>query len=172
MSPTTGEFRKALGQFPTGVTVLTVMREPSKPLHSEDSDPGVHGMTANSFASVSLEPLQILVCVDTRAKTHFLVKDQKFFGVNFLHEDHEPWARFFAKADQPLAELERLGIKFRASERGTPLIEDAIVQLDCELVSVFDAGDHSIFLAQVHEIDSRDGSPLLFHSGSFKRLPT
>jgi flavin reductase (DIM6/NTAB) family NADH-FMN oxidoreductase RutF len=180
-SLTTGEFRKALGQFPTGVTVLTVMRERPNPRATNNSDPGfhgqarvadpgVHGMTANSFASVSLDPLQILVCVDTRAKTHSLVKDQKLFGVNFLHEDHESWARFFAKPEQHPSELERLGITFRASERGTPLLEAAIVQLDCELVSSFDAGDHSIFLAQVHSIDSRDGSPLLFHSGSFKRL--
>ena len=162
---TTDEFRKALSQFPTGVTILTVMRE-----HEHASDPGVHGMTANSFTSVSLEPLQILVCVDTRAKTHTLVQKHKFFGVNFLHEDHESWARFFAKPEQHPSELERLGIKFRISERGTPLLEAAIVQLDCELVSVTQAGDHSIFLAQVHEIDTHDGSPLLSHAGSFKRF--
>ena len=165
MSITTGEFRKALGQFPTGVTVVTVMREPGHAFW-----PGVHGMTANSFASVSLEPPQILVCVDTRAKTHALVQEQKLFGINFLAHDHESWARFFAKPEQPPSELERLGIKFSASERGTPLLEAALVQLDCELVSAHSAGDHSIFVGQVHQIVARDGSPLLFHAGSFKRF--
>ncbi len=165
MSITAGEFRKALGQFPTGVTIVTVMREPGHAF-----GPGVHGMTANSFASVSLEPLQILVCVDTRAKTHALVQEQKLFGINFLAHDHESWARYFAKPEQPPSELERLGIKFSASERGTPLLEAALVQLDCELVSAHSAGDHSIFVGQVHQIVARDGSPLLFHAGSFKRF--
>ena len=176
---TSGEFRKALGQFPTGVTVMTVMREPRHALGpgvhgqrvADVRDPGVHGMTANSFTSVSLEPLQILVCVDKRARTHSLVQEQKLFGVNFLHEDHESWARFFARPEQPPDELDRLGIKFRASQRGTPLLDSAIVQLDCELVSAIESGDHSIFVGQVHEIESRDGSPLLFHAGRFIRLP-
>jgi len=77
MSVSQAEFRKALGSFATGITVITL-----------DSDGEVHGMTANAFASVSLDPMLVLVCVDQKARTHAHLHSKKRFGVNVLAEDH------------------------------------------------------------------------------------
>jgi flavin reductase (DIM6/NTAB) family NADH-FMN oxidoreductase RutF len=160
MQVTIAEFRKALGHFATGVTVITVMRE----------DQSVHGMTANSFTSVSLEPLEILVCVDRRALTHRYICERKNFAVNILSEDQAALARFFARPEQDPATAHSLGVTFHATERGTPVLPGSLVQLDCKLASAVDAGDHTIFIGEVVDMGAQDGRPLLFHQGQFKRL--
>ncbi|MFZ0735496.1 MAG: flavin reductase family protein [Candidatus Acidiferrales bacterium] len=161
MPVTTAEFRKALGQYVTGVTVVTVTREPGR----------IHGMTANSFTSVSLEPMQVLVCVDRRARTHPLVLAHRFFGINILAENQEALARYFTAPEQDAETGQRLGVRFRASDRGTPLLEGSLVQIDCRLISAIEAGDHSIFVGEVHSMEMRVGRPLLFHAGQYQRLP-
>jgi flavin reductase (DIM6/NTAB) family NADH-FMN oxidoreductase RutF len=161
MLVTTGEFRKALGQFATGVTVITVTRDSGN----------VHGMTANSFASVSLEPLQVLVCVDHRALTFQLLQERRSFGINVLAENQEEFARYFARPEQDAEIAARIGVQFRKSDRGTPLLEGAIVHLDCQLANVIKSGDHSIFIADVHSLEYHEGRPLVFHAGRYKRLP-
>src|SRR5258706_9265487 len=100
---TTLEFRKALGQFPTGVTVVTVEREPGK----------IQGMTANSFTSVSLDPLLILVCVDHRAKILPFLQKKKRFGVSVLKTGQEAISEYFAKGEQSDETEERLSIRYR-----------------------------------------------------------
>jgi flavin reductase (DIM6/NTAB) family NADH-FMN oxidoreductase RutF len=160
MPITTAEFRKALGHFPTGVTVLTVMREEGR----------VHGMTANSFTSVSLEPLQILVCVDHRALTHEFLNEQRDFGVNILAEDQEAMARFFAQPEQTSEDADQLGVAFLSSARGTPLLDGSLVQLDCKLVTTVESGDHSIFIGEVLDMKTHKGRPLIFHLGQFKKF--
>jgi flavin reductase (DIM6/NTAB) family NADH-FMN oxidoreductase RutF len=161
MPLTKSEFRKAMGQFATGVTVVTVLREPGQ----------IHGMTANSFTSVSLEPLLVLVCVDHRAQTLPLIHDQKQFGINVLAHNQEPLAEYFAQPGQSEPDARRLGVAFRFTERGTPLLEGCLVQLDCALVSSHVAGDHTVFLAEVESAELHSGSPLLFHGGRYRRLP-
>jgi flavin reductase len=160
MPVSTSEFRKALGQFATGVTVVTVMRDNQR----------VHGMTANSFTSVSLEPLQILVCVDRLALTHKFLHERRTFGVNILAEEQEAVARYFARPEQEPESGSGLGVAFHASPRGTPLLSGTLVQLDCGLVSAVEAGDHSIFIGEVAEMHVREGRPLLFHGGQFKKI--
>src|SRR5437879_11168876 len=83
------EFRKALGHFSTGVTVITVEREPGK----------IHGMTANSFTSVSLDPMLILVCVDQRAKMLPLLQKKKKFGVSVLKQNKQAISVYLAQRD-------------------------------------------------------------------------
>ncbi len=153
-------FRKALGQFATGVTVVTVMRD----------DQSVHGMTANSFTSVSLEPLEILVCIGRRALAHGFILSRKNFAINVLSEDQEPLARFFARPEQDLAAARSLGVEFHTTTRGTPILRESLVQLDCRLTSSVDAGDHTIFIGEVVDLIVRDGRPLLFHAGEYKRF--
>ncbi len=160
MHVTTAEFRKALGQFATGVTVITVTRE----------DQSVHGMTANSFTSVSLEPLEILVCVARRALTHRFILERKDFAINVLSEDQEALARFFSQPEQDPATARALGVEFHVNARGTPLLAGSLVQLDCRLVSAVDAGDHTIFIAAVLGVSVHDGRPLLFHGSQYKHL--
>src|SRR5690348_7993196 len=87
MGATSTEFRKAMGSFATGVTVITV-----------DFDGEVHGMTANAFTSVSLDPMLVLVCVDHRARTHAHLHARKRFGVNVLASHQKPISEYYAKS--------------------------------------------------------------------------
>lgn len=156
------QFRRALGHFATGVTVITVA-----------SDAGaVHGMTANAFCSVSLTPPLVLVCVDHKAHTRPLLKQHRRFGVNILREEQEKLARFFAAPDQDPADAARLSVRYHWSKRGTPLLEDCLGQLDCALLATHEAGDHTIFVAEVQEATIHQGPPLLFYHGRYRRLDT
>src|SRR5215467_14102155 len=110
------EFRRALGHFATGVTVITVEREPSQ----------VHGMTANSFASVSLEPPLISVCVDHRARLLPLLKEKQRFGVNVLKQEQQAYSEFFAGIEQDSEVQKRLGVKFIWTEAKIPLLENVL----------------------------------------------
>ncbi len=160
-SPSTDAFRKALSHFTTGVTVVTVG-------HGRGQ---VHGMTANAFTSVSLEPLLVLVCIDRSARTHPLVRQQKCFGINVLGEHQENLAKYFAQVEQDHESAERLGVKYQHSERGTPMLDGALAHLDCRLVSTFEAGDHTIFVGEVEQVEVREGRPLVFYRGKYRRLP-
>src|SRR3989442_9979496 len=86
MSVTQAEFRRAMGCFATGVTVITV-----------DYEGDVHGMTANAFTSVSLDPLLVLVCVDHKARTHAHLHSKKRFGVNVLAADQRAISEYYAR---------------------------------------------------------------------------
>src|SRR5213080_5627882 len=92
------EFRQALGHFTTGVTVVTVEREPGK----------IHGMTANSFTSVSLDPMLILVCVDHRAKMLPLLQKKKRFGISGLKHNQQAVFEYFAKREHSVEAEQRL----------------------------------------------------------------
>src|SRR6202023_2161519 len=115
MGVTQAEFRKAMGSFATGVTVIPVEHEGK-----------VHGMTANAFASVSLDPPLVLVCVDQRARTHAHLHAKKRFGVNVLAEDQQTVSEYYARAaqDHQCAEQEA-GARFDRTAHGTPVLHGA-----------------------------------------------
>ena len=159
-SPTTSEFRLALGQFATGVTVVTAERAPGR----------VHGMTANSFTSVSLDPLLILICVNQNAQLLPLVKRQKRFGVNILKDDQRTISEYFARTEESDETESRLGIRYRWTETGIPLLEEALVHLACNVVAFHDAGDHTIFIAEVESVEVYDGDPLVYLRGNYSRV--
>lgn len=151
-------FRQALGRFATGVTVVTAERAPGE----------VHGMTANSFTSVSLEPLLILVCVDEDARMLPVLKKTQRFGVSVLKDTQRAISEFFAQPEQD-PEVERaLGIRFEWPAEGTPVLADTLVQLTCTVVASHPAGDHTIFLAEVESAEVFEGEPLLFFRGAYR----
>jgi flavin reductase (DIM6/NTAB) family NADH-FMN oxidoreductase RutF len=154
------EFRKALGHFSTGVTVVTVEREPGK----------IHGMTANSFTSVSLEPMLILVCVDKRAKMLGLLEKKKRFGVSVLKAGQEAISEYFAKREHSSEAEQRLGIHFRPTPGGAPVIEGTLLQMGCNLIASHLAGDHTIFVGEVHDAEMHEGEPLLYFRGEYRRI--
>ena len=154
---TSTEFRRAMGHFATGVTVVTVEREAGH----------VHGMTANSFASVSLEPPLVSVCVDHRARLLPLVKEKLRFGVNVLKREQRSYSEFFAGIEQDCAVQERLGVKFTWTQEGIPLLENVLCQLSCKLSGLHVAGDHTIVIAEVETAKFFDGEPLLFYRGHY-----
>jgi flavin reductase (DIM6/NTAB) family NADH-FMN oxidoreductase RutF len=158
--PNPAEFRLACGQFATGVTVLTVERAPGK----------VHGMTANSVTSVSLDPLLLLICVEQRANLLPLVKQKKRFGVNILKEGQEAISRYFAQPEERSDVEAQLGIRYRWTESGIPLLDDALVHVACNVVASYVAGDHTIFIGEVESTEIFDGEPLLFFRGAYRRI--
>src|SRR5436189_5269560 len=158
MSVTQAEFRKALGCFATGVTVITV-----------DYESEVHGMTADAFASVSLDPPMVLVCVDHRARTHAHLHSKERFGVNVLAADERAISEYYARATRVHQHAEKeAGARFDRTPHGTPVLHGALAYLECRLHTAQDAGDHTIFIAEVEDVVVREGDPLLFYRGNYR----
>jgi flavin reductase (DIM6/NTAB) family NADH-FMN oxidoreductase RutF len=154
------EFRKAMGCFATGVTIVTV-----------DLDGEVHGMTANAFCSVSLDPLLVLVCVDHKTRTHAHLHAKKRFGINVLGEAQQAISEYYARPDRSHEQAEvEVGARFDRTAHGTPMLHGSVAYLDCRLHTVQEAGDHSIFIAAVEDVVVRDGEPLLFFRGKYRNL--
>lgn len=154
------EFRRIVGHFATGITVITVEREPGQ----------VHGMTANSFTSVSLDPLLILICIDQNARMLSYLKVQRRFGVNILKDTQQSTSEQFAKPLQEESAIEQLGIRFRWTDSGIPLLEEALAHLACHVVAEHPAGDHTVFVAEVESMEAGEGDPLLYLQGRYRRL--
>ena len=145
-------FREAIAHFATGVTVITTLHE-GKPA----------GMTASAVASVSLDPVLLLVCVDNRLRTHEAIEASRAFVVNVLAEGQEQLAlRFAQPSPDKFAGL--------ALEDGhdLPVLSDAIAHFVCDVHERFPGGDHSIFIGAVRECGSRRGRrPLLYYQSRF-----
>ena len=159
MSVTPADFRKALGSFATGVTVITV-----------DQDGEVHGMTANAFCSVSLDPVLVLVCVDHRARTHAHLHSRKRFGINVLRSDQQAISEYYARSVENHQHAEAAGASFERTAHGTPVLGGGLAYLECRLHSTQSAGDHTIFIAEVEDVVVREGEPLLFFRGRYRKM--
>lgn len=154
------EFRRAMGYFATGVTIVTV-----------DLDGEVHGMTANAFASVSLDPLLVLVCVDHSARTHAHLHAKKRFGVNILSDDQRTISEYYANPERTHERAEaEAGARFERTIHGTPILRGSLAYLECRLHSAEQAGDHTIFIAEVEDVIVNEGEPLLFFKGRYRKV--
>lgn len=148
--------RKALGRFASGVTIVTTAE-------SEDEE-SVHGMTANAFTSVSLDPPLVLVSISTRARMDQRIRETGRYGVSILAGDQEPLSLHFAgAAHQP--DLVRF-----VWRKGVPLLEGALVHLACTVEDSHPAGDHTLHVGRVEQLWYDDGHPLVFYTGSFRSL--
>jgi flavin reductase (DIM6/NTAB) family NADH-FMN oxidoreductase RutF len=153
------QFRRALGQFATGVTVITVQ-------HGDK----MHGMTANTVTSVSLQPPLVLFCVGKHARMSKLLEEAHGFAVNILSVDQERLSRHFAGASQP-GSAENVELLRRGPV--APLIPGALVSLSCELAAIHEAGDHWIVVGQVleiHETAGRQRPPMIFYRSRYRYL--
>jgi flavin reductase (DIM6/NTAB) family NADH-FMN oxidoreductase RutF len=160
MSLNSFEFRRAMGQFATGVTIITV-----------DLEAEVHGMTANAFASVSLDPPLVLVCVDHSTRTHAHLHAKKRFGINVLSEDQRAISEYYARAERDHEHAETdAGARFDRTKHGTPILHGSLAYLECRLHSAQMAGDHTIFIAEVEDVVVREGEPLLFFRGKYRKV--
>jgi flavin reductase (DIM6/NTAB) family NADH-FMN oxidoreductase RutF len=157
MALTQENFRQAMSHFATGVTIITV-----------DYENEVQGMTANAFTSVSLDPMLVLVCVDQKARTHAHLHAKKRFGINVLAEHQRTIAEHYARVDRdPARAEEEAGARFDRTRHGTPVLHGAIAYLECCLRTAQDAGDHTIFIAEVEDVVMRGGKPLLFFQSGY-----
>jgi flavin reductase (DIM6/NTAB) family NADH-FMN oxidoreductase RutF len=150
------ELRRALGQYATGVTVVTCL----------GPDGQRTGMTANSFTSVSMDPPLVLWCPAKKASSTPSFTAATHFAVNVLGAAQHHLSRQFASPAEA-AEDKFEGVPARPGLAGAPLLEGAVASFECRTVAVHDAGDHLILLGEVESFDSPGGPPLVFHSGLY-----
>jgi len=149
-------FRRALGRYPTGVTVVTTRSPRSGPI----------GLTVNSFASVSLYPPLILWSLgeDSANAADFLAAE--YFTINVLANDQAALARQFART-----EGDRFAdVALRDGCGGAPILEQALSVFECRQEAVHPGGDHHILVGRVARFTTRPGHPLVFHEGEFRTL--
>jgi flavin reductase (DIM6/NTAB) family NADH-FMN oxidoreductase RutF len=159
-SMTPVEFRHALSHFATGVTIITTERSPGL----------VHGMTANSFTSVSLDPFLILVCIDRRAQMLPLLQRRGFFGVNVIREDQQALSEYFARPVEDSSVEAQLGIRYKWLGNGIPVLEDALMHIGCRVSATYPGGDHAIIVGEILSAEIYYGQPLLFFRSQYRRM--
>jgi flavin reductase (DIM6/NTAB) family NADH-FMN oxidoreductase RutF len=155
-APDPESFRRALGAYPTGVTIVTAV-----------GPNGPSGATANAVSSLSLEPPMMLACLDRGSRTLTSVRAAGRFGVNALAAGQEGVARRFSRKDPEPSKWE--GVEWSESE-GCPRLPEALMWVACELRDLIDGGDHLILTGRVLEAESRQGRPLIFHHGEYRDL--
>ncbi len=153
------KFRKVLGSFATGVTIIT--------LKCKDE---IHGLTVNAFTSVSLEPPIILICIQKKGNSHACFSAYNRFVVNILSMEQEELAIRFADSD--LLGPDRFNnLSFQSTEQGIPILDGTSGYLECRIVNEFDGGDHTIFFGELENAEEIEGkSPLLFYKSKFFHL--
>jgi len=154
-------FREAMGSFPTGVTVITVACD----------DGNMHGMTVNSFSSVSLDPMLVMVCLNETSRGFSLIERAGAFVVNVLSAGQQDLSRWFASRHRPPGPAMFDGVPFEPGVTGCPVLAGAAASFDCRLRQSHRAGDHLIVLGEVAALVHRPQlEPLIFHAGAYKAL--
>ena len=152
------QFRQLLGQFATGVTVITA--------RAPDPDGRPIGMTASSVASVSLDPPLVLVAVSREHDMHAALAAAQYFVLNVLAADQEALSRRFA-ADHP----DRFsGVGYRESRFAVPILEGVLAHIECEKQQAVPGGDHTVFFGLVIGGSVTNRSPLLYYRGGYAGL--
>ncbi len=149
----TRQFRNALGRFASGVTVLTA-----------ESEGQTHGMTANAFVSVSLDPPLVLVSLDNRSNMHRILPVVRRLGISVLAEDQDTLSNHFAGRI-----IEGLHVRF-VHRNGQPLIGGAVAYFVTDVIDIHPAGDHTLYICRVEHFEANDGRPLLFFAGRYRHL--
>ena len=154
------EYRRVVGRFATGVTVVTTVLP----------DGEQHALTANSFTSVSLDPVLVLFCTEKVARFHAAVLETGIWAVSVLAASHERHSRHFAVRGRPVDDQFADVPHVPGPITGAPVLEGSIAALECRTVSVTDAGDHSVIIGEVLGFDQPDpdGEPLLYYQGRYR----
>jgi flavin reductase (DIM6/NTAB) family NADH-FMN oxidoreductase RutF len=154
----TREFRTLMGRFATGVTVVTTLDATDHPA----------GLTANSLASVSLDPILVSVAVDHRSESLAPILSRGSFVVNVLTHDHTDLAARFAS---PLPRSQRWsGVDWSPGPEGGPVLAGALAWLECSVWKSLDAGDHCLIIGEVLHGSGTPGDPLLYFEGAYRRI--
>lgn len=147
------DYRSALGSFATGVTIVTTL----------DSNGNGHGLTVNSFASVSLDPPLVLWCLGNKSDSYDLFSKCDAYAINILADSQGDMAmRFAGKGDQKLAVGEYSGL-----ETGSPVLANTIAAFDTKVVQRIEAGDHVILIGQTMAYQRHEGQGLAYFRGQF-----
>ena len=155
MSIDEARFRQVMGYFPTGVTVVTTAHEGE-----------LYGMTVSSFASLSLRPTLVLICIDKAAPTHAAIAAAGSFVVNMLEKRQEHLSRRFATTTNDKFK----GVAWRAGQLGLPVLEGALAVIECRLRNTLAGGDHTIFVGEAMDAEVFEGAPLLYYRSGYHEL--
>ncbi|MBI3145496.1 MAG: flavin reductase [Pseudogulbenkiania sp.] len=147
------EFRKALGAFVTGVTVVSTLQPDGTP----------RGFTANSFTSVSLDPALVLICIGKVAASYSVFSETRHFSISILAEDQKNVSSIFASKAADKFEQ----VAWHRGVTGSPVIDGSAAWFDCETHQVVDAGDHIILIGQVVDFANSTASPLGYGRGAY-----
>jgi len=149
-------FRNACSKYATGVTIAAVIGPDGKP----------HGLTVNSFTSVSMHPPLVLICLDHKVKVLEYFKQATSFGISILSEQQQDLSNRFASRGENRFQH----TPWHPAKSGAPLIDGALATFDCELTQTVEAGDHIIFIGRVRALTAEDGRPLLYFSSGYKTV--
>ena len=147
-------FRRACGQFPTGVCIATTF----------DGHP--HGLTVNSFTSISLEPPVVLFCIDHSAGIRDVFRRRTHFAINILGQHQQEISTTFAYRRDDRFE----GVAWRPGVESVPVIEGSVATIQCRLLDVVPVGDHDMFLGEAVAVAVEEGEPLVYARGGYAKL--
>jgi 3-hydroxy-9,10-secoandrosta-1,3,5(10)-triene-9,17-dione monooxygenase reductase component len=154
--PDGAEFRKVLGRFATGITIVTAM-DGAEPV----------GVAANSFTSVSIDPPLVLFCVAQTSTTWPRIQRGRRFAINILAEHQEELCRVFATKDADRFSA----VEWHTGVGGSPVLHEVIAYLDCEFWATYECGDHVVVVGRVLDLGiTHDTAPLLFYQGKYARI--
>ncbi|GAA0417948.1 MAG: flavin reductase family protein [Bacillota bacterium] len=146
-------FRDVMGQFATGITII------STNYHEE-----IVGMTVNAFMSVSLDPKLIAVSIDEKASMYKKLQETMQFGISILTDEQKDLSKIFARQKAKDREVPFI------QQGDVPVIEGSLATMACHVKETAKAGDHLIFIAEVTEIKSNEGEPVIFYGGNYRQL--
>lgn len=153
------EYRRVVGRFATGVTVVTALLDGEQ-----------HAMTCNSFTSVSLEPVLVLFCAEKVARFHDVVLTAGSWAVSVLAQGQQDVSRHFAVRGRDLEDQFDALPHAVGPITGAALLDGALAALECRTVSTTDAGDHTVVIGEVlgFGVPHPTGEPLLYYEGRYR----
>ena len=158
MTVSVDDFKKALQLWASGVTVVTTSSEKF----------GVQGMTVTAFTSVSVNPPQVLVCINDSAESGAGIEESQSFAVNILNADQQDLSNQFAGGTSQQQRFENTD--WKAGITGAPILNNTLMSLDCKVVEKVLAGTHWIIIGEVQDCVCRSGEPLLYYRGAYRQL--
>ena len=158
MTVSADEFKQALQQWTSGITVVTTKSERF----------GILGMTATSFSSVSVDPPQILVCINDSAVTIEGIRESRHFAVNILNINQQLISNQFASGDNPQQRFD--SVTWCEGVSGTPILDDTLASIECTVGQLIQSGTHWVVIGDVQNVTCRSGEPLLYFKGAYREL--
>lgn len=150
------EFRTAMSHFASGVTVMTTADFAGRP----------HGLTVSAFCSLSATPPLVLACIHKETASHYAFLERQAFVVHILGADQEHISQHFAER----VEDKFVGTDVRESTDGLPMLDGALVTLECRVVNTHDGGDHTIIVGSVDKANIRPGQPLIYYHHGYRNI--
>ena len=147
------KFKKTLGSFATGVTVVTT---------SLDNKP--YGLTVNAFSSLSLDPPLVLICIDKKSESNKILKRSKIFAVNILNQNQKHLSKIFSDSTNRNRFRD---VKTTTKTTGSPIIVNSLGYIDCTVEKIISAGDHNIFIGNIKSLNNKNLDPLIYYRGNY-----